>query len=95
MWSKCNVLCCFDIMAVMLCTRCVKKLNIFTEGKEVLFDGGSVTCRSFPSVVRSENAQLKPKDIQFTDNPQLDTLFSNITLVRLTYDALVSFLSLQ
>ncbi|XP_050687762.1 serine/threonine-protein kinase ATR-like isoform X2 [Eriocheir sinensis] len=56
-------------------------VGIGLEGKEVLFDGGSVTCRSFPSVVRSDDAQLKPKDIQFTDNPQLDNLFSNITLV--------------
>lgn len=66
--------------------RHLRAFDILTEGKEVLLDGGSVACRSFPSVVSSNDAQLKPKDIHFTDSPQLDSLLANITLVRHDFD---------
>lgn len=58
-------------------------LVIFTEGKEVLFDGQSVTAQSFPSVVDPDNAQLRPKAIQFANNSLLDHLLAIINLVRL------------
>lgn len=84
---------CLYYQGICLCLiqekkRLLNESHIFTEGKEILFNGGTVTCKSFPSVVDPNNAQLKAKNIQFTDNPQLDNLLSNIISVRSSCDIL-------
>lgn len=56
-------------------------MEIFTEGKENLFDVQSVTVQSFASVVDPDTAQLKPKAIRFDDSSRVDDLLSIIILV--------------
>ncbi|KAG7176083.1 serine/threonine-protein kinase atr-like [Homarus americanus] len=52
-----------------------------SEGKEVLFDGGTVSCQCFSSVVNRNNAQPVPKTIVFTDDSQLEHILINIIMV--------------
>ena len=54
--------------------------SFYAEGKEVLFDGGSVDYQCFPTVISSASAHPKPRNITF-DNEDLDNLLKTIVMV--------------
>lgn len=60
---------------------CIMVLCNISEGKEVLFDGGTVSCQCFSSVVNRNSAQPVPTTIIFSDDSQLDHILTNIILV--------------
>ncbi|KAK7086775.1 hypothetical protein SK128_004451 [Halocaridina rubra] len=56
-------------------------VQIGLEGKEILFDGGSVSYQCFPSVLKYVDAKPKPKAITFNDDDLLDNILMNIVKV--------------
>lgn len=57
------------------------KINC-SEGKEVLFEGGTVVCQCFSSVIRRNDAHPVPKTITFVDDSKLDCILTTIIMVR-------------
>ncbi|XP_047501891.1 serine/threonine-protein kinase ATR-like [Penaeus chinensis] len=56
-------------------------INIGLEGKEVLFEGSTVVCQCFSSVIRRNDAHPVPKTITFVDDSKLDRILTTVVMV--------------